>query len=270
MLSITQFVATLCLVGSSAVVVESVSAKTRPQNAIEGVWKVDASTVAFEGRLDELLLKDGTYSCISCTPSYTFPADGVLHPVSAPFYDAVSVRAINDHKVERIFSKNGKQTSVNTLIVSPDDQNLTYEFSDSPTVAGAPAKKGVYFETRVGSPVPAAHVLSGQWKRSRATANNASFTMTFHLEGDRLRRIKPNGQFYDAKLDGSSAPIMGDSEGTTVSVTRLGENSFQEMDSRQGKVTDVVTFTVDSNDVLQIMQKSELTGATAKYTAARQ
>ena len=44
--------------------------------AIDGTWKADLSSVQIDAKPDVLLLKDGTFSCSTCTPPLTLPADG--------------------------------------------------------------------------------------------------------------------------------------------------------------------------------------------------
>ena len=47
---------------------------------INGTWKADINSVQFDTKPDDYLLQAGTYSCKSCTPAYSVPADGAFHP----------------------------------------------------------------------------------------------------------------------------------------------------------------------------------------------
>src|SRR5690348_11141647 len=58
--------------------------------SIDGTWKADIDSVQFDQKPDEYLLQAGQYSCKSCVPSYTVPADGAFHPVSLPYADSIA------------------------------------------------------------------------------------------------------------------------------------------------------------------------------------
>ena len=57
----------------------------------------------------------------------------------------------------------------------------------------------------------------------------------------------PTGQSFDAKLDGTATPIKGDLGGTTASVKKTGDNTYEETDTRGGKVISVSDITVDGD-----------------------
>src|SRR5688572_5466380 len=78
--------------GNEAAATETAAADL---SALTGTWKTDRDSVKFEGKPDEYLLKDGTYSCSTCIPPLTAPADGQFHPVKdRPYYDSLSVKAV--------------------------------------------------------------------------------------------------------------------------------------------------------------------------------
>jgi len=70
-------------------------------SALNGTWKTDLATLKFEQKPDEFSLKDGSYSCATCIPPLTTPADGQFHPIAdRPYYDSISVKAVDDKTVE--------------------------------------------------------------------------------------------------------------------------------------------------------------------------
>ena len=69
-------------------------------DAINGTWKADINSVKFDQKPDELLLKDGQYSCSTCVPPVKVAADGAFHPVSgSKYYDSFAAKIVDDHTV---------------------------------------------------------------------------------------------------------------------------------------------------------------------------
>ena len=52
---------------------------------------------------------------------------------------------------------------------------------------------------------------------------------------------------YDAKFDGKDYPIQGDPGHTTVSLKRIGDDTIEETDKRDGKIVGVYRMTVSSD-----------------------
>ena len=95
-------------------------------------------------------------------------------------------------------------------------------------------------------------------------------TVTYNVSGDTLHMSSPSGQSYDAKLDGSDTPIKGDTAGTTASVKKVGDNSYEETDKRGGKVVSMVTFTVGADGKLHVTSVNKRNDSTMTYLANRQ
>jgi hypothetical protein len=240
-------------------------------DAINGTWKADLSTVQMSGKPDQLLLKDGKFDCPTCTPPITLAADGAFHPVTGRAYaDSMSIKVDDDHDVTRTDKKGGKVTFEGKYGVSGDGNTLTLDFTDSST-PNAPPTKGQFVETR-SAPAPAgAHAISGTWTpKNYANINDEALTTTYRLEGDTLHMSSPSGQSYDAKLDGTATPIKGDIGGTTVSVKKVGDNSYEETDTRDGKVVSVATFMVGADGKLNVTFVDKRNDSTMKYMADKQ
>ncbi|MES2326531.1 MAG: hypothetical protein V4499_04270 [Pseudomonadota bacterium] len=237
---------------------------------IDGTWKADLSSVQINQKPDQMLLKAGQFSCATCTPPLTIAADGALHAVTRPYSDQISVKVDDDHNVTWTSKKGGRAMGQTKYSVSADGKKLTVSFTDS-SIPNAKPVTGSLTETRVADAPAGAHAISGSWKVDKY--NNVSdegLTVTYKLDGDTLHMSSPVGTSYDAKLDGSDAPIKGDVGGTTASVKKLGDNSYQETDKRGGKVVNVTTFTVRSDGKLNVVGEDKLAGSTIKYTANRQ
>lgn len=236
---------------------------------IDGTWKADINSVQFDQKPDEYLLQAGQYSCKSCVPMIAVAADGAFHPVSTPYADSYAVKMVDDHNIIRTMKKGGRQVGESKLMVSADGNTLTQSFTDT-SVANAPAGKGEVTETRV-APAPAgAHVVSGQWKPTKlANFNAEALTITLKADGDMFHMNTPTGQSYDAKLGGPDVPIKGDNAGTTASVKKLADGSYQETDKRGGKVVGVATFSTGADGKLNVVGEDKTNGSTTKWTATR-
>lgn len=253
---------------------ESASNTQAPAEAggdlLSGTWKADIDSVQFDQKPDEFLLADGKYTCKSCVPTYTVAADGAFHPVSQPYADSIAVKVADDHKIVRTAKKGGRQTGEMTLTVSGDGNTLTGNFVDTSTPNG-PAGKGTFIETRVAPGPAGAHAVSGQWKPSKLQDFNAeALTFTFKLDGSTLHSSGGTGTSFDAPFDGTDVPIKGDVSGTTASVKKTGDNSFEETDKRDGKVVGVFNFSVDADGKGHGTFENKEDGSKVTYTATKQ
>ena len=239
--------------------------------SIDGTWKADLSTVQMDSKPDQLLLKDGKYSCSTCTPPLALDADGAFHPVTGRSYaDSIAVKVDDDHSITRTDKKDGRVTSEDKYSVSSDGNTLTIDFTDSSTPNVAPVK-GSFVETRAGPAPAGAHAVSGSWKPSKYNnVSDEALTVTYKLDGDTLHMTTPAGQSFDAKLDGSDAPVKGDIGGTTVSVQKGSDGAFTITEKRAGKVQSVATLSPGSDGKLSVSSENKQNGSTMKYVADKQ
>jgi hypothetical protein len=238
-------------------------------NSIDGTWKVDLASAKFEEEPSVYLLKDGTYSCSTCVPPLTVAADGAFHAgADRPYFDSMSVTAIDDKTVTLTRKKGDRVVNETTLVVSPDGKSLGFKFRNTFS-PDAPPVTGVGVDTRVAAAPPGSHAISGSWKTAKY--NNISdegLTFSYRLAGDRLT-MTSTGDSYVAKLDGTDAPIKGDTAGTVVSVERLAPNSFRETFKRDGKPVSVSTMTVKKDGKMDVVSENKMQKSTTRYTAAR-
>lgn len=81
----------------------------------------------------------------------------------------------------------------------------------------------------------------------------------------------PTGQGYTAKLDGTDAPYKGDPGTTSVSVKKLGKNTIEETDKRDGKVIGIYRMTVGPDGkTMTIAITDRLRGTSSQYAAEKQ
>lgn len=251
---------------TSAAPVEAAAADL---SALTGTWKTDKASVKFEQKPDEYLLKDGSYTCNTCIPPLTTPADGQFHPVKdRPYYDSISVKVVDDKTVEMRRKKGDREVSNVTIAVAADGNSGTVKFHDA-TTPNAPAIDGQSALKRVGPAPAGAHAISGQWAPEKVNEySDDALNATYKVEGNKVT-WSGVGQTYTAELGGPAVPITGDIGGTTVAVTQEG-NGLKETFTRDGKVVNetVTTLSADGKSVtwvsLDPRDGSKVTGTAAK------
>ena len=103
------------------------------------------------------------------------------------------------------------------------------------------------------------------------TLSDNGLTVTFKVEGDSLSMTSPTGQSYVAKLDGTEAPYKGDPGTTSVSVKRVGKNTIEETDNRDGKIISVTRMTVAADGkTMTAKVEDKLRGTNSQFTATKQ
>jgi len=249
-----------------------VSVPATAQNAFAGTWKFNLSDAQFAKKPDVFLLQNGTYECKTCVPPIDVKADGQDHPVSGhPYYDSVSIKVVDDRTIEEVDKKNGKTVTTSKTVVSQDGKTAMFEFSDSSNTNSDPGT-GKGSSTQVAKGPAGSHAISGSWVTSKMeTLSDNGLTVTFKVEGDSLSMTSPTGQSYVAKLDGTEAPYKGDPGTTSVSVKRVGKNTIEETDNRDGKIISVTRMTVAADGkTMTAKVEDKLRGTNSQFTATKQ
>lgn len=242
------------------------------QSAFDGTWKVDLNKAQLPKKPDVFLLQDGMYHCKTCVPPIDIKADGQDQKVTGhPYYDTMSIKVVDDRTIEETDKKDGKTVTTSKTTVSSDGSTLTFEFTDrSATNADPVTGKGE--ATRVAKGPAGSHAISGSWRTTKLESfSDNGLTVTYKVEGDSLTMTNPTGQTYAAKLDGTDAPYKGDPGTTSVSVKRLGKNTMEESDKRDGKVISVARMTVAADGkTMTIAVNDKLHGTTSQFVAEKQ
>ena len=244
------------------------------QSAFDGTWKVDLNKAQLPKKPDVFLLQDGMYHCKTCVPPIDIKADGQDQKVTGhPYYDTMSIKVVDDRTVEEADKKDGKTvtTSKTTVSSDGDGSTLTFEFTDSSATNADPVT-GKGEATRVAKGPAGSHAISGSWRTTKLESlSDNGLTFTYKVEGDSLTMTNPTGQTYAAKLDGTDAPYKGDPGTTSVSVKRLGRNTMEESDKRDGKVISVARMTVAADGkTMTIAVNDKLHGTTSQFVAEKQ
>ena len=109
-------------------------------SVLNGTWKTDIATLKFEQKPDEFALKDGTYTCTTCIPPMTAAADGQFHPITdRPYYDSLSIKAVDDKTVEFHRKKGDTEVSNNTLTVSSHSVRSATSLASSSFSSSSPS-----------------------------------------------------------------------------------------------------------------------------------
>jgi hypothetical protein len=235
-----------------------------------GTWKADLASVQIDEQPSVYLLKDGTYTCSTCSPPLTLAADGAFHAIpDRPYYDSASKTVVDANTIKSAYRKGDKVISDSSTTVSADGKTLTTNWHQTPV--GQPEVKGTTVETRVGPAPAGAHAISGSWKTAKFEGiSDEALTVTFTVDGDNLSMRSPTGQSYTAKFGGPEVAIAGDTGGTMVRVERLAANSFRETNSRGGKVVNVTTTTIGPDGKMNVVSEDKEQASTMRYNAIKQ
>jgi hypothetical protein len=236
------------------------------QGPFDGTWKFDVNTAQFPQKPDVFVVQNGMYQCKTCVPPINIKADGQWQKVTGdPYADMRMVKLVDDKHMEQATQKGGKDMGSEKDTLSDDAKTITVDWVDK----SSPNAKDVTGKTtlvRVG----AGAGFSGSWRADKvANINNEGLLFTYKATADGMDFSTATGQSYSAKWNSGAVPIQGDPANTKASIKKLGANSFQETDTRDGKVVAVVKMTVDGNK-MNIQYDDKLRGTTAKFTADKQ
>lgn len=222
------------------------SASLFAQSPFDGTWMTKLDTAKFPTKPDQYSLKDNMYECLSCVPKVSVKADGTDQKVTGhPYYDTVAVQVKDASSVEIIEKKDGKVMFTDDASVSADGKTLNEKFTDT---TGTQPVTGEVTSTRIKPGPAGSHALSGSWRTSKVnTISNNGLTVTYQGTADGLKMSDPNGNSYDAKFDGKDYPIQGDPGHTLVSLKRIGDDTIEETDKRDGKVVGIYRMTVSKD-----------------------
>jgi hypothetical protein len=222
------------------------SATLLAQSPFDGTWMAKLDTAKLPTKPDQYSLNSNMYECLSCVPKVAVKADGTDQKVTGhPYYDTIAVRVVSASSVEIIQKKDGKVMFTDTATVSADGNTLNDRFTDT---TGTQPVTGEATSKRV-EPAPASsHALSGSWRTEKlSNFSNNGLTVTYQGTADGLKMSDPNGNSYDAKFDGKDYPIQGDPGHTLVSLMRIGNDTIEETDKRDGKIVGVYRMTVSAD-----------------------
>ena len=203
-------------------------------------------TAKFPTKPDKYSLSNNMYECLTCVPKVSVKADGSEQKVTGhPYFDTIAVKVVNASSVEIIQKKEGKVMYTDTATVSSDGNTLDDKFTD--TSGTQPVTGEVTSKTRGARTVrracPVGIVAHGEGD----SISDNGLTITYQGTENGLKMSDQNGNSYDAKFDGKEYPINGDPGHTMVSLKRVGNNTVEETDKRDGKIVGVFRMTVSAD-----------------------
>jgi hypothetical protein len=239
------------------------------QSVFDGRWRIDPAQDQPSTEAQVFLLQDGVYHCLSCNPPLEIKADGTDQKiVGEPCYDTVAITVASPSSIVETDRRNGKTVGGSRKFVSPDGNTLTDEWTESCN-ADENVITGKQILTRINVGPPGAHAISGSWQIAKpAQLSENALVGTFQLDGETFRFSDPTGQSYVAKLDGTETPVKGDLSNTVVSVRRINANTVEQTDKREGKIVQVVRYSVGPDGkTMTITFIDQVRGTTVQSTA---
>jgi hypothetical protein len=237
----------------------------------DGTWIADLTS---QGGLpeDDYLLSEGIYTCRSCSPPRSYPADGKPHAIAGDANTVSEAVTITGPRsiVTRII--NPAMTRSTTMSVSSDGQTATYVSIDRrPNVKGP--LRTEYLAKRIAAAPPGAHAISGKWQGLRyVTVPVQLRTTELHVIGNRFSYRVPIGVSYTATFGGDFVPVHGPYRGKVmVAVARHGDRRILATIKEDGKIVATRSFTLQpDNKSLEIATTSAGSDSTFRVMARKQ
>ncbi len=222
------------------------SATLFAQSPFDGTWMTKLDTAKLPTKPDKYTVTNNKYECLTCVPKVEVKADGTDQKVTGhPYFDTIAVKIVDASSVEIIQKKGGKVMYSDKATVSADGKTLNDKFTDT---SGTQPVTGEVTSMRVSAGPAGSHALSGSWHEEKfSNVSSNGLTVTYQSTADGLKMSDLNGNSYDAKFDGKDYPINGDPGHTMVSLKRIGKDTIEETDKRDGKVVGVYRMTVSSD-----------------------
>ena len=241
------------------------------QSPFDGVWKVDLASAQLPDRPYVQSLQAGVYTCSSCVPAYSIPADGEMHKVEGfPYWDETSLRIVDGQTVEEAQRLNGRPVGTSRSQVSVDGATLTTTWTDTSAPDGT-TSSGEGTMSRIAAGATGAHAISGSWKNQAVSSvSESSLTATMRLADGVFSFMSGNGYSYEVRLDGPAVPITGDLAGATATARQLADGGVEVTDHINGEATSKMTLTPPTAGSMTIRIDNLKVGTTTTYTVIRQ
>jgi hypothetical protein len=242
------------------------SATLFAQTPFDGTWIMKLDTAKLPTKPVKYTVNNNKYECLTCVPKVEVKADGSDQKVAGhPYYDTIAVHVVDASSIEIIEKKDGKVMYTAKESVSSDGKTLNDKFTDT---TGTQPVTGEATSMRVGEGPTGSHAISGAWRVSKYnTISDNGLTVTYQGTADGLKMSDQNGNSYDAKFDGKDYPINGDPGHTMVSLNRIGNDTIEETDKRDGKIVGVSRMTISSDGKsIHTEYNDKLHGTTMSFT----
>jgi len=220
------------------------AAPASAQNMFDGIWKGDIASVQLPSKPWERSLIDGVYTC-KCDTPISVKADGEFHPITGSSYiDSVMVRVVDGFGIVTESRKAGKLVGLSTDKISPDGMTNDWTTKDYSAPNGVVVESSGQ-DKRAGAVPPKGHLITGGWVATNdgfKTTDDALYVTLIAVPGGMSLSTK-TGQRYIAQFGGAEVVIEGDPGNTLIKLRKINDTSFEETDTRDGKVRSVYTYT---------------------------
>jgi len=239
------------------------------QSVFNGTWKADPGSFKNSSN-NTSVLKDGVYSCKSCTPPYQLKADGKFHKVAGQSgFDMEAIQVIDDRTVRQTRMKDGKKVGNMSFSVAPDGQAGTETFH---SFHNGHTMKGQVTLTRVAPGPAGSHATSGTWRLQHVDVSASSdITATYNIEDESVEFSDSMGYSYLAKLNGIKVQIHGDDPGEMVSVAMPDPHTLVETYWKKDKAEGgAVTIVAPDDSSAKVVSYNLKDGSVSSYTMTKQ
>ena len=240
------------------------------QSPFDGTWRILVDQSRFSSKPMVVFLSEGWFHCRSCNPQLDVRADGTDQAVLGQAYDTINVREIDPNSIHILIKKAGKVQLEETQSVSKDGRVLNIATTEHPAKDG-PVVTAQTTAIRIGIAPAAIHRTSGSWRLTRLTQSENGLLTTYTSSGDELTMTTPTGETFKAKFDGTDYPETGANGHNVVSLKRIDQNTFEELDKRDGTVVNMSRTTVSADGKkMTIVNRNTMTDRTTTYIAVKQ
>jgi hypothetical protein len=188
----------------------------------------------------------------------------------SPLADSMSARALSDVAVDVEQFKAGKSIGTLKFTASGDGKWLTVDMTR--VLPGGQTATGHGSMRRSGAVPASGNKVTGTWKGERPPIAPGSTTLfTIKSTDGGLQMSDSTGVGYTAKFDGKAYAYQGDPKITHVSLKRIDDRTFEETDLREGKVIQVVRYTLGKGGkTLHVFDRDVRRHSKGSWTADRQ
>jgi hypothetical protein len=253
-----------------ALIALSISASAAwAQAPFDGTWVLDTSQQQPSSFIYNVALANGSFTCHTCSPSWTVPADGGFHAVSGhDGYDEASVKIVDDRTAVFTRKKGGRQVYQAIDRISADGKYLVFSFTEMSAAGVAASGTGSWI--RVSPKPEGAHAVTGQWrelKPDRLSEN--AYRFSIRTDGDMLHLQFGTGEALEARFGGQAVQVRGTAPGTLILVRRISATAFEETEMRDGEIAVVRRSELVDPSTLQIVSTDKRNGQVRHQTARR-
>lgn len=239
------------------------------QSAFDGTWKLDATATHQSGEQFNILLEDGMFTCLWCSPFWSVPADGKFHKVEGQSqYDEVAVQIIDPFAAVFTRRKNGRTIYQAVDTVSHDGSRLSFAFMEIGRSGRVETGTGLW--SRLSPQPDGAHPISGEWRELWVKSTSEDeVTFTIASTGDFLRISLAPGETLVAKINGPAEPVLGDTRGTRASLRLMNEKGLVQTEYRENKIVSVTSFSLLDGETMDLVVEYSRSKSTSHYRARK-